>query len=103
MPNTSDDKLYLIWDLRTPVESTLCYSDVDVFDACCGCEECEELCSLYDVSSLEGGSIQYTDCYTDILISIDVPPSSIQVCSRTVPIVLSGDVDVTFNQCGCPT
>lgn len=104
MPNTSDDKLYLIWDFRTPVESTLCYSDVDVFDACCGCEECNELCSFYDVFSTTGGVIQYTDCNTSEIISMDVPLSVIvQVCSSTIPNVLSGDVDVTFNQCGCPS
>ena len=32
------DYLYLIWDFRDSVPTSLCYSDVDTFDACCGCE-----------------------------------------------------------------
>jgi len=37
MPNTTDSKLYLIWDYRksTPVE--LCYSDISEEEACCDC------------------------------------------------------------------
>jgi hypothetical protein len=103
MPNTTDSKLYLIWDLRTPVESTLCYSDVDIFDACCGCEPCNELCSTYDIYSLLGGSIRYTDCDTGAVIDIDVPiDETVQVCSSSTPIVTTGDVNITFNECGCP-
>lgn len=103
MPNTTDSKLYLIWDLRTPVESTLCYSDVDIFDACCGCDPCNELCSTYDIYSLLGGSIRYTDCDTGAVIDIDVPiDETIQVCSSSTPIVTTGDVNITFNECGCP-
>jgi hypothetical protein len=29
--------LYLIWDFRASIASTLCYSDVSATDACCGC------------------------------------------------------------------
>jgi len=104
MPISTDSKLYLIWDLRTPVQTQLCYSDVDVFDACCGCEICEELCSYYDVYSLEGGSIQYTDCFSSEVIDIDIPMDTpISVCSSTPPIATTGEVDITFNQCGCPS
>ena len=38
MPNTSDDKLYLIWDYRKPTFIELCYSDVSVEEACCDCD-----------------------------------------------------------------
>lgn len=103
MPTTFDNKLYLIWDLRTPVETTLCYSNINIFDACCECETCEELCSLYDISSDFGGSIRFIDCLTTTPIDIDVPPGvPISVCSAAVPIVLTGVVDIEFNQCGCP-
>lgn len=105
MPISTDSKLYLIWDLRTPVPTELCYSDVDIFDACCGCEECTELCSLYDITSALGGAIQYIDCFTAAPVQIDVPNGGVpvQVCSASVPIVISGTVNVSFNQCGCPT
>ena len=31
------DYLYLIWDFRQSIPTTLCYSDVDLYDVCCGC------------------------------------------------------------------
>jgi len=37
MPNTSDDKLYLIWDYRKPTLVELCYSNVSIEEACCDC------------------------------------------------------------------
>lgn len=33
-----EDYLYLIWDFRASTSVTLCYSTLDTFDACCGCE-----------------------------------------------------------------
>ena len=104
MPTSTDTKLYLIWDLRTPVETQLCYSDVDVYDACCGCVECTESCSYYSIYAEFGGSIRYTDCFTSESVDMDIPiDSPVNVCSSTVPIVLTGTVDVTFVECGCPS
>lgn len=34
---TLDNYLYLIWDFRTAVAETLCYSDVSLDDICCNC------------------------------------------------------------------
>jgi hypothetical protein len=34
---TVGDYLYLIWDYRNSVPLSLCYSDIDQGDACCGC------------------------------------------------------------------
>ena len=32
-----DDKIYLIYDLRNVTSNTMCYSNVSIEDACCGC------------------------------------------------------------------
>ncbi len=34
---TLQDYLYLIWDFRESIPTTLCYSSTDISDACCGC------------------------------------------------------------------
>jgi hypothetical protein len=104
MPSTSDDYLYLVWDLRTPTEAELCYSDVSVDDACCGCDNCVELCSQYEIiSSGSGAVIEYTDCETGDVITTSAPEGTTNVCSRTIPIVIAGEINVNFVQCGCPT
>lgn len=104
MPSTSDDYLYLIWDLRTPTETELCYSELSIDDACCGCDNCVELCSQYEISSSSvlGGVIQYTDCDSGELITVSAPRGTTNVCSRTIPIVITGEINVNFVQCGCP-
>lgn len=103
MPSTSDDYLYLIWDLRTSTEAELCYSDVSVDDACCGCDNCVELCSQYEIiSSGTGTVIQYTDCETGDILNVSAPEGTTNVCSRTIPIVIAGEINVNFVQCGCP-
>ena len=38
MPN-SGKYLYLIYDYRSSVEATLCYSTADLEDVCCNCNE----------------------------------------------------------------
>lgn len=37
MPNTTEDKLYIIWDYRGPSLIELCYSNVSIEEACCDC------------------------------------------------------------------
>ena len=37
MPNTTEDKLYIIWDYRKPSLIELCYSNVSIDEACCDC------------------------------------------------------------------
>ena len=37
MPSTTDDYLYLVYDLRTTTNVSLCYSNTSFNDACCGC------------------------------------------------------------------
>jgi hypothetical protein len=36
---SSGQYLYLIWDYRNSAPITLCYSNTNTQDACCGCEE----------------------------------------------------------------
>ena len=36
MPNVGN-KLYLIWDYRKSTELSLCYSNLNITDACCSC------------------------------------------------------------------
>lgn len=36
---TLDNYLYLIWDLRSPTQINLCYSNVSIEDVCCSCSQ----------------------------------------------------------------
>lgn len=102
MPNTTDDILYLIWDLRKPNQVELCYSNIDEFDACCGCTTCDELCSTYRITAPSGGSIEYVDCDTQLPIQADVPAGIIDVCAIGIPTAITGTMTIEFLQCGCP-
>jgi len=106
LPNNSLPILYLIWDLRSPVEAELCYSDVDIFDACCGCTDCQELCSTYEITAggLFTSTVRYADCETEVPIFLDLNPlETITVCSAVTPLLISGTATITFIQCGCPS
>jgi WD40 repeat protein len=61
---SSDDFLYLIWDLRKPTEVDLCFSDGKIQDACCKCTDCESGCSTWRAYAYTDMYVQYYDCST---------------------------------------
>jgi hypothetical protein len=104
-----DDFLYLIWDLRSSYEVSLCYSEdpLDVFTVCCYCDPCEDPCREWTLQNVGDGDalVRYTDCVTGEPTGITIRPGLTRIlCGKTTepPIVISGGVIITVSQeCGC--
>lgn len=106
----NDDYLYLIWDLRSSYEVSLCYSidPLDVFTVCCYCDPCDDPCREWTLQNVGEGDavVQYTGCLeppTTYEVTIEQGRTEI-ICGRTLdpPYVLSGGVIITVSQeCGC--
>ena len=104
MPASADQYLYLIWDFRTPREVTLCFEKGNAFDACCGCDLCEELCRTYSIynEADENANVGYTDCDTGTYIIAGVPLGTTVLCSSTIPVPYrDSDLVITESVCGC--
>lgn len=105
---TSDDYLYLIWDLRASSSAELCFSDVNIEDVCCSCGPCTEPCSYYKFENLGAttGQVDYIPCAGGPTIPLILPAFEFaNICAQngTAPIVISGDISITVIQdCGCP-
>jgi len=99
MPNTGS-KLYLIWDLRNSVPAELCYSETSKELACCDCY-CDELCKSYELDFSVAGSFNYVDCDTASVLTMSVGTGVTAVCSRQIPVILTGTATVTETDCGC--
>ena len=101
MPN---DYLYLIWDYRTQVSEELCYSSVSAEDACCDCEQCEELCSSWSATAGPAGALLvYNDCSEaqfPTIVYVD-PEDTIIICASNEPQVVEGLAEISFADCGC--
>lgn len=52
-------------------------------------------CGTFKIVVSLAGTIQYTDCNSNELLVIDMPTSMTELCSLTVPFVLSGTATVT--------
>jgi hypothetical protein len=130
MPNNSNQYLYLIWDLRTITQNELCYSSLNLQNACCGCGGCYELCSSYRVDGVVASAIiRYTDCSSGAISQKTFLPVEQQaineystenvssenescmssfisqfvssyVCSRTMPVLIAGE-GVTITEETC--
>lgn len=105
MPGGSpNDYLYLIWDYRTQVSQELCYSSVSAEDACCDCEQCDELCSSWSVTAGPAGALLvYNDCSEaqfPTIVSVD-PEATIIICASNEPQVVEGLAEISFADCGC--
>ena len=106
----NDNYLYLIWDLRSSYEVSLCYSEdpFDVFKVCCYCDPCENPCREWTLQNVGEGDavVQYTGCSeppTTYEVTIEPGRTEI-ICGRALdpPYVLSGGVIITVSQeCGC--
>jgi hypothetical protein len=68
---TTGQYLYLIWDFRDSTPVDLCYSDIDIVDVCCGCDDtCP--CSTWRAYAYTDMTVEYYDCnntYTQLSIS----------------------------------
>ena len=47
-------------------------------------------CQTFKVVVTTAGTVQYTDCYSGEVIAIDMPFSMTEICSVTVPLVITG-------------
>jgi hypothetical protein len=102
-----DDYLYLIWDLRDSVESSLCFGTT-VQDVCCNCDNCADSnCKSYIISNAQApfASVQYIECGDISPTTISVQPNrSVVICANKsyLPIITSGVANITiYNNCGC--
>ena len=105
---TSDDFLYLVWDLRTSHEVELCYSEdpLDVAFVCCECDPCTDPCREWTLQNVGEGSAQvsYRDC--DGINQVETIPEGLTriICgdASIPPTVSVGVVIITVSQeCGC--
>ena len=70
MPNTSDNILYLIWDLRDITNLDLCYSNVSAIEACCDCS---------------GTPVPSANRFADLCIDDEATPASGQQLEVVIP------------------
>lgn len=99
MPNIGS-KLYLIWDLRNASPVDLCYSETDKESACCECY-CSQECKTFELDFSTNGSYSYNDCETGNLLTVSVTSGTVTVCSRQIPVILTGSATITETDCGC--
>lgn len=99
--------LYLIWDLRDSVETSLCFGTSGL-DVCCNCDFCEDsACNSYTISNAEAPfvDVQYVECGNITPTTITVQPNrTVVICNNKdyFPTIISGVADITINnQCGC--
>jgi hypothetical protein len=100
------DYLYLIWDLRDSVESTLCFG-ASALDACCNCNSCEDACNSYNITNAQApfAEIEYYECGETTPTTITVLPNrTVTICNNKdyIPTITSGYADITlYRDCGC--
>ena len=75
MPNTADDKLYLIWDYRKPTLVELCYSNVSTEEACCDCDG-EPIPESNRIANLCYDSQSTIDPKTAPPLQVVIPPTT---------------------------
>lgn len=105
---TTGDYLYLIWDLRSIYEVSLCYSSnpLRIDYVCCDCDPCLSPCREWSLQNAGIGTatVNYTDCNgVPQTATINQGLTSIICGLSTVhPLVISGGVIITITQeCGC--
>jgi len=95
--------LYLVWDYRTPVETSLCYSTISAGDACCSCV-CANGSSIL-VSNIGLGQItfRYTACDRSSQFVSLASQGSITVCAdaSSVQLTAGNAADMLQSVIGC--
>jgi hypothetical protein len=105
---SSDDYLYLVWDLRKSYLVDLCWSKdpLDIEYVCCDCDPCSDPCREWSFQNVGLGeaSVQYLECDgTPRTANIAEGQTQI-ICGLAsfAPYVISGGVLITITQeCGC--
>jgi hypothetical protein len=101
--------LYLIWDLRDAVETSLCFGTSGL-DVCCNCINCgteNAPCNSYVITNALAPfvEVRYVECGNISPTIITVQPNrTVVICNNKdyFPEILSGTADITINnQCGC--
>lgn len=99
--------LYLVWDLRDSVETSLCFGGSGS-DVCCNCNNCgDSACKSYIITDATAPfvEVQYVPCGDILPVSITVQPNkSVVICTNKdyFPSIISGVGNVTiYNECGC--
>lgn len=105
---TTGDYLYLIWDLRSIYEVSLCYSSnpLRIDYVCCDCDPCLSPCREWSLQNAGIGTatVNYTDCNGVPQTSTILQGQTKIICglSSVAPLVTSGGVIITITQeCGC--
>ena len=102
------DNLYLIWDLRSMSNVSLCYDPESITNICCECEPCSTECISYYINNIGNttatvvfnfGTCRGTEPYT---VSLPVESEGITVCVKDGPYdVTQGMVSLTPVNCDC--
>jgi len=106
---TTDNYLYLIWDLRNSVPADLCYSATadGITSICCDCDPCSDPCKTWSFRNVGEGTaqVEYTDCNGVVQFLPIAEKTTEVVCAlaTVLPEILSGNILITVVQeCGCP-
>lgn len=106
VPSGSYTYLYLVWDLRLTVPTTLCSDNINnLQDVCCNCG-CATTNTLYTVSnnSTSQVQIQYTNTSGNSVSQVLASGNrSVDICSQTFPVInpATASVTVVVKECDC--
>jgi hypothetical protein len=102
------ENLYLIWDLRSTANATLCYDPSSITDICCECNSCYTECISYLINNIgstsatvvfDFGTCRGTEPYT---VTIPFGGEGVTVCVKDGPYeVTEGMMSLTPVKCDC--
>ena len=97
-----DDYLYLIWDLRSSTETTLCFGS-DITDVCCECVECGSPNWQVQFLGENGTQIEYYPYEGSAPLYANINSGDTICCQiNTFPIIIEGSGSFSiFIACGC--
>ena len=96
--------LYLVWDYRTPVETSLCYSATSAGDACCSCV-CTNGSSILveNISTSQQISVRYISCSRTTSYQSIAPQTSVIICADATVVTQTAGAasDMLQSVVGC--
>jgi len=111
--NTVGEYLYLIWDFRSILPITLCYSEDNPTDVCCDCVACASDCIQLSLDNTHSSEEAYIDFPSGICVNgsptitpvtIILEPGELALqCVKNAPWeITSGNPIITILDCNCP-